>query len=59
MKTFFQAAKKSQKLRYDNMNRHITILGKFAQPLAFNDLVAISGTADLHEGQAVTTTGKQ
>ena len=27
--------------------------------LADNDLVAISGTADLHEGQAVTTTGKQ
>jgi RND family efflux transporter MFP subunit len=27
--------------------------------LAENDLVAISGTADLHDGQAVTTTGKQ
>jgi RND family efflux transporter MFP subunit len=27
--------------------------------LAANDLVAISGTAELHEGQAVTTTGKQ
>ena len=27
--------------------------------LAENDLVAISGTAELHEGQAVTTTGKQ
>ena len=27
--------------------------------LAENDLVAISGTAELHEGQAVTNTGKQ
>ena len=41
-KAFFQAAEKSQKLSYDDMNRQVVILAKFTQSATFDNLIAIS-----------------